>query len=558
MLSFYDRIKLSLNKRPTLILIVGLLFISLILSAIPAYRSIKQIRSEKLVKVSKELFESEDYALAFEKARTATLLAPNDITATRHLAELASEFAHPHAYKFWEQVIQSKDVLKSDWEKATEASIYNQNLPMAFHYLSMWKQSMDAPTEEYHIFRIQALAFSGDFATAKSEAKKTFETFPESEKATELYFTLVNEYGSPEEKEDISKTIIAWSQNDDAVGIKALRSIIDSNQFTDNERQYATEKLIHHPLRTDSDLFLALKDDTFKSDFLDRQIEKRIDSGDTEFLNRYTTYLCDRNAFADVIKVLPTESARTDKRLWQNFLIAKIGIGETNEVFDLMETEKENLSTRAEESMIRALAFKKIGNEANYRQNLEKSIDNATSSDIDFIQKQIIKQNDKPYLLKSYFKIIEHPKRGPQARDNAILVAIDLNDEASIQKILEFVDLDQVSDSSPQKPIWIYLNFIYEKNLESTHRHAQRFATSNLTQPITQSLLAYSFFLNNNTNKAREIVNHLPVQIDLRSQILRAIILDGTPELERVKQNFLQYDLNRILPQESKLLTDVL
>lgn len=556
--STIDKLKRTLNQRPITSLVLGSALLGLCFAALPTYRYVKKARSESVLEESKALWEDAQYRQAFQKAHTASLLAPSSVEASRHLADIALKVGHPQAYKFWERVIYTDEVTTEDWQFATRASMMNRSPESTFEYLSQWKRSQDNLQEAYYLARIQALVSNDQHYEAKQEAKVAIGLYEESIPIYSLYFALVKEFGTEEEQKKALAIMLEWSKRDDELGIKTLRSLVVTQTFTNEQREEAANRLLSHPKRGETDTLkaiaaLALINPDYLLE-LDEEVSELINLDDLESLRIYTSLLCETGRYEEVLELVDEEKAATDKRLYQNVLMAKIGVGATDEVLDQTSDNSAELFSMAEDAVLRALAFKDSGNDANYKFNIEESIDKATDQDIDFIQHQLVKLGERDLLLDLYLKLGDHPKFGARTKQLAIQLALGLKDEEKLLRSLRSVDLSNDFVSVKQKPLWIYLHLIFGEDMEVARRQAESIATTHAGVPFVRALLAYSYFLSGDSGTAQSLIAPGMTFNDIRCIVLCVAIFEGTDREKEFRAQLDKMDTSKLLKTELDLI----
>ncbi|MCH6258512.1 hypothetical protein MLD52_18265 [Puniceicoccaceae bacterium K14] len=559
MLTTVDKSKRLFNNRPIVAILLGLVLLGLCFSALPAYRYLKSVRSNSVLEASKKYHENQEFNLAFKKAHTAVLLNGKNEEASRHLAKLALDYGHPLAYKFWESVINSESATEEDWQHATRASLFNKSPEATFYYLERWKRHQETPSPTYLLTRARALILNDQHHLAKHELSANISTYPENIELHSLYFSLVNEFGTPQEKARNREILNTWKTRDDEIGVKTLRSIIVAKAYSPDDRKESANLLMNHSLRTKADELralaaLALIDPNYLND-LDQTTSELIDLEDNESIRIYTALLIETGNYEQVLQILNEDTAKSDKRLYQNFLIAKIGVGASDEVLDQTSEQTQQLSSLAEEAILRALAFKESGNDASYKFNIETSVNKATDEDLAFIQHHLLRLGEKDLLLQLYLKIGEHPKYGDNARQLAIQLAMDLQSEEDLLKILKSVDLGDDFISARQKPLWVYLHLLFGQDTEAARYQAQKLAANNGQSPFIKSLLAFSHYISGDTRTAQSLVPPTTSTQDLRSTLLQIAILKGTPREVGLREKLQHFDTSQLLPVERSLIT---
>lgn len=544
-----DRFINFLNSRPYLVAAIACFLSLLMVFAQPGYRAFKKMRSQALLAESKQLVEEESYSQAFYKARTAVLLNAANLEAGRHLAELALRFNHPQAHRFWETVIRNEKVEPTDWSFAVDASFRKGDYATAFDYLLRWENDGIETPADFELRRSQAYALAGRLDTAMERADQAIEAYPEDNDIHQLHLYLFNMLASSEQRDQRAQTLVKTS-----------------SPLLDDLKWVATNPLVDKPIRIEAieqilerkDLELAQRLTTIN---LGAQvgwteaharvdaIGLQIDRDDLDQLASYTSALCLLQRYDDVLTLLDEEIAKKDRILMRNLLLAQVKQGGIENALDITsQYRSERLTTLAEETLLRALAFQESGNQGLYQNNLDQAIDSAIFEDLAFLEYQFKQLGETGFLLDLYEEVSKHPVYGSQARVYWLNLALAVRSESEIAYAINDDPswLEQLIDPQ-QKANAIYFSLLYATDQRTARHHAEQLAASFNSSASFQLLAAFAYHRAGLYEEARQFLATLPLQsqsLDQRSRYIASVVFQ--------KRNMDTFE--NLLPAEKALL----
>ncbi|MBC2606277.1 tetratricopeptide repeat protein [Pelagicoccus albus] len=526
-----DRLINFLNSRPFFVAGIAIFICSLMVFAQPGYRYFKKLRSEAVLERSKELVEEESYVQAFHKARAAVMLNGGNIEAARELAKLALRFNHPQAAKFWESVIQNEKVEVSDWAYAVDASFRSGDYATAFDYLLRWDEAGVDDPSGYALRQAQAYALAGQLAKARELAVAAVEEFPQDLPIHNFYLQMSNMLASPQEREQIAQSLILNPDTSlrDLIWI-ASNSLMPKRQRLDA----AIAGMEVGDIKLTEELHLldiAAKLEWTETDARIANTRERIDLEDTEQLSAFTSTLCMLGRYEETLALIDDKTAESDRILMRNRLLAQVKAGGIEETLEMTSNFRaERLTTFAEETFLRALAFQESGDEGLYENNINQAIDSAEFEDLAFLEYQFRQLGEIRALLELYARVSEHPRYGMRARAFWLNLASQSGYEAEISKAVngepdwlnDLLDPRQLSNA-------VYYTLLYGDDKGVARYQAEKLASSFRQDPSYQFLAAFAYYQAGLKTEAQQFISglleFLP-QLDRRSQYIAAVIND--------------------------------
>ncbi len=547
-----DRFINFLNSRPYRVFAVACFITLLMVLAQPGYRVFKKIRSASVLETSKRLVEEESYVQAFYKARTAVLLDPGNLDAGRHLATLALKFGHPQAHRFWETVIRNEEALPSDWAFAVDASFRQGDYATAFEYLLRWQDAGVADPAEFELRQARAYALAGQLRIARQYIELAAQKYPQHEAIHIFYLQLFNMLASETERKQLAEKFIAnpdTPEND--LKWLAFNSLIATPQRL--AALLATLERNEHTLAEELDLLnLAAKLGWDEANDRITAIGARIDPSNTEELAAYTSALCLVGRYSEVLEYLNEERANEDRILMRNLLLAQVKEGGIEETLDMTSQHRtKRLTSFAEETLLRALAFQETGNQGLYETNIDRAIDSAKFEDLAFLEYQFKRLGETRALLDLYKRISSHPRYGAQAHAFWLNLASSLKSESEISKIVnDQADwLTELLDPR-QRANAIYYTLLLGDDKNLARHESETLAANFREDPLFQFLAAFAYYQAGLQSEARQFtagfLDHID-SLDPRSQYIAALIHHNPAP------SSLPF-LKQLLPSERKLL----
>lgn len=520
-----DRIIVFLNNRRAATLVIAATFTLSLVVARPSFQAFKSWRASNLLAESKQLLAEEAFQDSFLKAHAAVLLDRDNIEASRHLAKLALRFNHPQAQRFWETVVNHRDFLTQDWKNAIDACFAKEDYQTAFKYLNAWENSGVDSQEEFELRKVQAYALSENFQLALQAASEATKKFPDSMELHKQFLEVLKIAAPADVQARTAQTILSNARSS-----YDLEWTARNTHLTRDLRLAALERLIDSPETTVNRQLAYLKyaADLGWNQAIQRteDIVKRIDITDTETLESLTTLLCSIGNYGEVLKLIDSETASQSRILLRNLLISQISEGDVDDAFDLTSQQRnERLTSIAEETLLRALAFQQTGDVAKFRNNLNQAVTSAESDDLAFLEQQLERLDETEPLLRLYQKVSDSRKFGPQARYLWMRRAVDIGAETEIQNALSGKSdwISQLSNPS-QKADAIYYSLIYNIQTENALQQAQELLASYGSDSSFRDLLGLAYLRNDNPKLARAFASEKPDSSRPRSSLIAAAV----------------------------------
>ncbi|MCH6257587.1 hypothetical protein MLD52_13585 [Puniceicoccaceae bacterium K14] len=558
-----DHVKAYLHNRPRKVIVFAAVFAFLCVLAQPLYQGFKVWRSNSLRKESQKLWEAESYELSFNKAYTAYLLNPHDIDSLRNLADTALKLGIPKANEFWEGVINSKEVMPSDWESAVDASLRVGEVAKAFDYLIRWQRS-DEVGESYNIRKARAYIAASEYTKAKRVISELVDAGINNKDVFWLHARYVQLLGSKEERQNLRGVAVELSKKKDDLGLIASRYILDSLDFELIDRIEAADRFFNHPDRSEVDALRALsiliQNDRYDRKEILSRIESDLDLKDQGLLAALTTLLCEIEEYQYVLDLVDEFSSQQSPEVYRNYLIAELNKGEMDRVLDLTSQNDRRIASMAVESVLRAQIFHDSGIDANYEQNLEESVKQAGQDDIVFLESQFRKLGEERVLLQLYLKAGEESTYGHHAKRLYLDLAMRLKDELALQRGIDDIDLALILRKNPfEQARWVYLCFLYGINEVDARKVAQELAARYPTDLYFRLILSMAHWKSGNIDKAAFLAN-APIerlmQLNPRSRLIVAMVLKEANEPVPVGL-VSSLDEAKLLPKEIELLRTI-
>lgn len=503
-----DRFINFLNARPFLVAGLACLMSLILVFAQPGYRAFKKIRAQSMLQESKQLMEDESYVQAYYKARTAVLLNAGNIEAARHLADLALKFNSPQAHRLWETVIRNEKADASDWAFAVDAAFQKGDYPIAFDYLLRWEnEGVDDPAA-FELRQAQAYALAGQLDVAKERADQAILDYPEDTGIHKLHLYLSNILSNSEARNALALSLIEpasaplsdlkWvatnSLVDQATRIAAIQKILAQDDL-ELEQRLTTINL---------GAKLGWQEANKRID----QIRERIDTADTEQMASFTSALCLLGRYGDVLELIEEESASEHRILMRNLLLAQVKEGGIESALDITSQYRDKrLTTLAEETLLRALAFQESGDKGLYQNNLDQAIDSAKFEDLSFLEYQFKQLGEVGALLDLYERVSQHPTFGDQARSFWLNLAISVRSESEIAYAINDDPnwLGQLLDPQ-QRANAIYYSLLYATDSNIARYQAEKLAATYRGNPDFQLLAAFAYHRQGMADVAQQFI----------------------------------------------------
>lgn len=522
-----DWIYYFLNKRSFWVGLLALAILATGFGLKPAYRSFKAWRAQQIHSVAQELIEEEAYIRGFERAQAAVLLDPSKVEALRHLADLAVRFGHPSAYRYCELVLKSEQAEDADWARSVDAALQAQATKQAFDYLNEWRVKLGAQTDAFALREAKAFLAIDNYALALEILLSAKDSHPSSSELRSLYLALLNFIGTTPAIEDAAAQILATSTS----SADDLEWVYQQGKLAVHKRLQAIETLLSQPdLEMGNRIRYLLIGYRLGNDTAARGITSlstEITSGDEETLASYTTALCEIGAYALVLTLVP--EAIDNRILQRNRLFASIETEQLEEAFAYSALDRsQRLTSVAEETLLRALAFQKAGDTYKYKNSIQQSIAAAEGSDLPFLAQQFQRLGYTDTLLELYERFAADKNFGYRLLPIWQELALATQNETSLERCLKHLKPEDLNRYTPQeRASLLYYCLIFDIQGTIAIQKIETLASVFAHDPSFRAILALSQWRKGDLLSAKTLIEDLSGETEGRvTAFAKALILN--------------------------------
>lgn len=323
------------------ILFIGAAVLALLaVAAYPAYKGFRNWRAEQLAAEALEALDKGDYAAASETARAAYYLSPENLEVVRTTARVA-EVANPeNAVEFWKQAADLSGRESEDLIQWAEAALASEQADLAGKLLE------ELPIEAAQT--AQGLTIKALWQAAQGmrvEAAKTGRQAMQAPGAPDdshfLYATLAHQSGDPELRQDAIAQLLKLGRTDDALGLRALRALVNAPELDSATLGELRQRLRSHPAAEVRDRRTALLIDEVLGDKTMNEVAEAAaqlyDTGSDADLVELARWLVQHGMGRHVQEHLPRERAMTRSDLFALWLDAVALEGKWNLILEQLD-----------------------------------------------------------------------------------------------------------------------------------------------------------------------------------------------------------------------------
>ncbi|MDQ8188187.1 hypothetical protein [Pelagicoccus sp. SDUM812002] len=525
-----------LNKRSFWVGALSLSILTVGFALKPAYRSFKVWRAQNIFSDSKELIEEEAYLRGFERAQAAVMLNPRNVEALRHLATLSVDFGHPLAYRYCDLVLKSEEANEEDWARSVDAAFQAGETKQVFENLTAWKYKEGSQSAAFALREAKAFLSLSDYSVALAILEEARAAHPTSVDVRDLTLAVLSFVGSSSALQAAAEEILARATPIDR---KELEWVSQQKRLPHAPRLRALEHLLSGSELTlaDQTRFLLDAYRLGANNAAERiqSLMTQVKRADSETLATYTTALCEIGSYESVLELIPETSE--DRILQRNRLFAAIETEQLDEAFAYSALDRsQRLTTVAEETLLRALAYLKSGETLQHKNSLAQAIDAAEVADLPFLSLQFQKLGYTDTLLKLYERFSTKSDFGYRLLPAWLKLSLAHREEASLQRCIKSLSFKNLAIYPPQdRSAFTYYCLVFDLHRQEAIREAETLASRFPQEKSFQSLLALAQWRKGELQTARALLKKLTGPSDSSTEdLVQALILGSDlPQQDR-------------------------
>lgn len=479
----------------------------------------RQYRSQAMLTEAHALEEEGSLVQAYQKARTAALLQPNNFDAREYILELAEQVRTPEAVWWAERVAQNQDYDAESLTKVIELATFYGRPKIGLQYLGMLKDNFpDDPAITDAEIRI--LLAQGRRMEALAKASQAYREGYDSKVMHQLLAEQYLSANDPVSREVMADYLRKHLTRDDEVGLMLMGLVLAYYDRLTEETQILVDldqlwrDAQAHP-DADSELRILALGRAYQVGSVTAEeatsfLVEELDPSDAEERQKIIEYAGMFGLYG-VIEHMP-DSARKEYADMKLEGLLKSGEADA-EARVFLDQAKVNGVSPHTEAFARAVLAQRSGDAGQFSEQLIRALDAAELKDWPMLERQAILLLAAPQLLEFYRESLRsHP-------DNAYIVgrglgyayAVGADDEMALWS----GELPMTTfRRDPYNQIFlIYLKALHERDLPSIRYYGEQLIAQNPREPIYYVVLAFAYAQSGQPELASSILDAMGMEI---------------------------------------------
>lgn len=555
----------------------GVLLVLVVVAAFLAYPQGKKVLAHIRLEESREATEAGDLDLAYNKAKSAERWRPDSEAIQLERARTAVAYSHEEATELWPKAVDLPGRTPEDLKAFLEFALgFNnprnpeQNQVNRENFRRFIGKLTDELPDDPEVVLMQV--------SDLKERRRIFEGIIAAQPLIDQgvdHVALQREYVSllllvPQEdfRERARDHLLSLAEEDTATGLMALEVLVRQDLLSEGERGTFARQLRDHPMAGREEILLAYRFllATSQSTFEEarERIEPLFELEDTlEDQQSYAQWLLTNRRPDLLLETFDRETAEFDPTLFYLWLIAKVTVGEAQEVVEITyQSADRNPLSFARNLVIRAQAYEVLGQVRQAQESFTNLVENGSLEQVMLIRQELRRRGDWPNLLKLYQRLPESTLPGYQELGRRWLLEAYyvLGREDDLLEILDKISYEDYEDEPMQQNLLAYLNLLYRRDLGPHKSKVEELLSDYPTAVDFRLTLALAYLREDASEEAFELVERLPNFDAATPRYLRVIssaILAANGEREAALQRLGPIAMDNLLPAERDLLSSI-
>ncbi len=554
-------------KKAIIITSLGLCLIGLsgLFLAKPIYREIKEWRARQLSEKARQIFEEDELSTeAWESARAAYNLAPQVTEVVRTVARIYSKADPYKALPFWEETINLSDGAYEDrlgLGKAALAVGFLEIAEQQLGYLS--QQKVDDP--EFLFFKARLFAIQSKIEKAVEVARElvSLSTIPED--AHFFYVQLTQLSKRSELREEGLRYLWELADQQDLLGLSALRNLARASGVLTVDLYEIARRLKSHPQAGRAEdllrLELLLRLPTTDPDDVLEEAKEYFDTQQVGELVELGRWLNTQKLYAKTTLLISKERALERRDLYLIRIDAMAMMNQWEEIGVYLDLPNVPI-----ESYVRNLFKMRVyleDDQVRYA-NLEwDKVLLAVSRDTQklwYVVDYSLRLNLIIYARAALHKLTEIPTSMRRAYESLVRIEQETGRTVELRDLLEGMGKVYPNEPAVLNDI-AYLNLLLGDRVSVSIEKARTMVIENPRYLAHRITLALGYLRIGEKNEALRLLEGLPVNwrsVEARWRVVAAAVYRVNGHLEVAQQIITGIDPEKLLPQERKLLQELM
>jgi hypothetical protein len=545
------------KSRPVVWGTAALLLIMLAFGSLPSYRMLKTWRAGMLLDGAESLLNRELHVEAIRQAYAAYQLAPYSRHVIRRTATLCSRLGLRNADEFWSQLLARDDIEAED-RRAYVLAMLQSGRPDRAHEQASWLQNADRDHPDTLLVLSDYSAATGDIPRSLLLLRDYLRVRPDSPRI-QLQMARLLLLQNTETSLAEGRALL-WKlarSPDRAVSLTALRLLIPLSTTSTQDYEDARKLLESHPDRTLGDTLLLWsakisREPAREQEWTEsiRQTHQNSPSSDKVIVGRW---LNQRLEHAQTTKLIPESEALTRQDLFLVWSDAMAVSGRWKELGATLAHRHVPLE-RPVALMFQARAARETGDRTTAEALWSRAISEAGERRevLWFMGRYAEKLGENSLALAVYRRLARLSGEEAPATRAMIRLLQQSGQTRDLRNLLAETSARTPHDPAPRNDL-AYLNLLLGENIESSLQTAHELVRSQPTFLSYRVTLALGLLKTNRPDEALSLLQVLPHERWMQSDIPDAWKTVYVAALARQKSSASQADQIRATIQFSKL-----
>lgn len=539
----------------TVLLIAGLL-------AYPAWRFSKQWRAQNLHSQAIAHAAQSQLYEAYQKALAAHLFAPDSPVYRRTLARHATQLGRSDAFALWQPLLAddtlpSAEDLLSLTQHLQARGAHDQALQVANRLLLQHPDNAAG--------RIALLEILQRFGLHRQIIEHTQQWMDAGADSEAIFFAHVDALFQVTDLAAQARALdflSELSQRDDAVGLRALRTLLARN-VSAQQLPALINRLDTHPLAALDDRFFVLEwQHANDSAYADKALHDGIRNLHTALQIPlatslpYLQWLQRNDQFDTILSLLDFASVRTDPQVLRIYLNALIDGGQPEQALHTLLTYSADLPISETAHLIfRARAFEASAQPDRAAEAIELAIATIELSEFDELEGELSRLRQWDRLSDLYMRLAESRATRDFTAAKLLTASYFLNNEADLFDALQQLDVEDFQNNPSFHPFVLYLKLLYNTPDKIAALHALESMVLRFPERYEpRVLIAFAHSVHGSTTVADALLGSLPRKLPEREPAYLRTALHITQALAGSQPPTQEIQAEALLPREFGLL----
>jgi len=436
----------------------------------------KRWRATQLNLEAQQLKDREQLNLAYEKSRSAALLAPDEEDYIEQTIDLADELRHPHAVWWAERMARQREFDEESLNRIINQSIDFNQLGTGARYVSVLRARFPT-SQSTKDAELELLMSQGMLEPSLIKAESLIDQGVESPLAYRIFTELALRTSDDKIKSKGRRLLRERLPNKDAIGLELLKlaQLLKQEELEKLElgEFNLRESIVNHPDATRDDRIEA-NGFAFMSDLLDERsayenITQEFNLEDEAELEEALATLSRFGNYYGRDQIISEVQINTDPQFALAYLewLILSGDADLEEAKALMADDSDTPLpiSQTKRRFWQAMVAIRQGNEEEFSLRILQALDNSSSQEWDYMHPILVLNTDEHQQHAFYRELFGRPESPIHAAERYLMLTYRLGLEEELQILLRQLPAERFANRADSMNFLLYLNAIHERNL---------------------------------------------------------------------------------------------